>query len=64
MLSFEVTTDEVAEIEQTLEACMAEMQSANESMKQKQTEIDRLKAETRAIAVETQPISAQLQVAH
>jgi len=45
----EIDVDEAKQLEAAVNNCIAEMQQANQRMDQRQTEIDTLKAETRAM---------------
>jgi hypothetical protein len=51
-LNFEFTAENAAEFEEIIKDLLAEMKTALEEMKNDQAEIDRLKAETRAILAE------------
>lgn len=46
---WEPTADEVADIEEAIQQCVAEMERATEQMTRDQGDIEKLKAETRAI---------------
>ncbi len=62
-LTFEVPESEAAALEAALAKCIAEMELANERMKQDQDEINKLKAETQVIAAQTRTILEQLEAA-
>ena len=62
-LACEVTENEAAALEAALAECIAEMELANERMKQDQDEINKLKAETQVIAAQTRTILEQLEAA-
>jgi hypothetical protein len=49
---FEISPDEAARIQAAIQACILEMQRANERMKKDQEEIERLRAKTRAMLAE------------
>ncbi len=49
VLTLELTAETAAELEEIVKDLIAEMQRAGEKMKRDKEEIDRLKAETRAI---------------
>jgi hypothetical protein len=53
-------TPEMVEFEAEIDRYLAEMQRLNELMRQDQAEIDRLKAETRAMQAETRAILERL----
>ena len=48
-LRIDITADEAAKFEAAISQCMVAMQQANEQMASDQAEIERLKAETRAM---------------
>ena len=62
-LTFETLENETVDREAALEHYFAQMQRANELMKQDQEEINRLKAETQAIGVQTRAVLEQLEAA-
>ncbi|MBI1924494.1 hypothetical protein HYR99_09610 [Candidatus Poribacteria bacterium] len=49
MISSQPTLETAADYEAAIEQCLAEMKRLNEQLKQDQADIDRLKAETRAM---------------
>ncbi len=53
-LTLELTAETAAELEEIVKELIAEMQRAGEKMKRDKEEIDRLKAETRAILKQLQ----------
>ena len=63
IVKIEVSADEATQVQNALDAYMLEMEHASERMKKDQEEIDRLKEETKAIAVETGVLLAELQEA-
>ncbi len=48
-VKWQPTAEEISEVEEALKTCIDEIERATELMAQDQAEIDRLKAETRAI---------------
>ena len=62
-LTFKTLENEPVDREAALEHYFAQMQRANELMKQDQEEINRLKAETQAIGVQTRAVLEQLEAA-
>jgi hypothetical protein len=48
-LTYEIDADEAKQLEATVNECIAQMQQANQRMDHRQVEIDKLKAETRAM---------------
>ena len=48
-ITYEIDADEAKQIEATVNECIAEMKQANQRMENRQLEIDKLKAETRAM---------------
>jgi len=63
IVKIEVSADEATQVQNALDAYMLEMEHASERMKKDQEEIDRLKEETKAIAVETGVLLAELKEA-
>ena len=63
IVKIEVSADEAAQVQNALDAYILEMEHASERMKKDQEEIDRLKEETKAIAVETGVLLAELKEA-
>ena len=59
----EVSADVAAQAQNALDDYILEMERASERMKKDQEEIDRLKEETKAIAVETGVLLAELKEA-
>ncbi|PYS64757.1 MAG: hypothetical protein DMF74_06030 [Acidobacteria bacterium] len=63
IVKIEVSADEATQVQNALDAYILEMEHASERMKKDQEEIDRLKEETKAIAVETGVLLAELKEA-
>ena len=63
IVKIEVSADEATQVQNALDAYILEMEHASERMKKDQEEIDWLKEETKAIAVETGVLLAELKEA-
>ena len=48
-MTYQIDADEAKQIEAAVNECVAEMKEANQRMESRQLEIDKLKAETRAM---------------
>jgi len=48
-MTYQIDADEAKQIEAAVNECVAEMKQANQRMESRQLEIDKLKAETRAM---------------
>lgn len=49
MMTYQIDAEEARQLETAVDECVAAMQQANQRMDRRQVEIDRLKAETRAM---------------
>lgn len=61
ILSFEIPEDGYKEMEEVLDELISEMRFGREKMQRDQKEIDRLKLETKEIAVESRKVLAELE---
>lgn len=61
ILTFEIPDDDAAQLETVIDELISEMRLGREKMQQDQAEIDRLKVETRQVAVETRKILNELE---
>jgi thiamine biosynthesis lipoprotein ApbE len=58
IITYQIDADEARQLEAAVNECIAEMQQANQRMENRQVEIDRLKAETRAMLSQIRQLRA------
>jgi hypothetical protein len=57
-LTYQIDADEAKQLEAAVNDCIAEMNTANQRMDQRQVEIEKLKAETRAMLNQIRELKA------